>query len=320
MNTLEYAPRDLIGYGEHTPDPQWPNGAKIAISLVVNYEEGSELAPDNGDFKTETGCNEMGPGLVPMKNQRDVNMESIYEYGSRSGVWRIFRLFTEKGVPSTAYACGQAFEKNPAVAKAFFEKGHGLASHGYRWVDRSQWSDAEEAEEIRKSIHAIKNTSGAFPSGLYWGHIESEGGARSRGLVAKVFKEEGIPLKYYSDDYSDDLPHWVPYPGGKPDEGLLIVPYSLDCNDFKFHTSTHFQTGEEFATYLIATFDELYREGLAGSPKMMSIGLHCRVIGKPGRIGGLRKFIEHAQKHEGVWFAKREEIADHWAKVHPYKP
>ncbi|ORY89482.1 carbohydrate esterase family 4 protein [Leucosporidium creatinivorum] len=320
-NSYEYSPRDLVGYGEHVPSANWPNGAKVAISLVLNYEEGCELAPSNGDTITETGCSEIGPGLKPMQNQRDVNMESVYEYGSRSGVWRIFRLFSEQGVPCTAYACGKALELAPKVAEGFAKGGHEVASHGYRWVDRTQQSAEEELENVKKAIHAIKATSptGVPPVGWYYGHIESEAGARSRGLVARGFKEEGIPLKYYSDDYSDDLPHWVPYPGGKPEEGLLIIPYSLDCNDYKFAQINGFITGDEFAEYLIATFDELHREGEAGSPKMMSIGLHCRVIGRPGRIGGLRKFIEHA-KSKGGWFTTREAIADHWVKEHPYEP
>ncbi|KAI5480968.1 carbohydrate esterase family 4 protein [Pseudohyphozyma bogoriensis] len=269
--TDTYGPRDFVGYGPDMPDAKWPGGAKIAISMVLNYEEGSELCPENGDKMTEIGLNEMGPGLKPMRDQRDVNMESLYEYGSRAGIWRILNLFDEFKIKLTAYAVGMALEKNPKVAPAFEAGNHEIASHGYR-------------------------------------HIESEGGSRSRGLVAQAFKAEGATLKYYSDDYSDDLPHWVPNPAG--DGGLLIIPYSL---------VSAFITADQYAQYLIDTFDELYREGVKGKPKMMSIGLHCRVIGKAGRIGALRKFFEHCKKHEGVWFATREEIADHWIATHPYQ-
>ncbi|TFK33269.1 carbohydrate esterase family 4 protein [Crucibulum laeve] len=320
LNSTEYTPRDLVGYGKNTPNPEWPGGAKIAISLVLNYEEGSEVTPVNGDSVTEVLASEMGPGQTPMfGGDRDVNMESLYEYGSRAGVWRILRLFDEYDVKCTAYAVGRALELNPEVGKSLSEAGHEVGSHGWRWVDRSKWTVEEEKENARKAIHAIRESSGQAPRGWYYGMVSTKSGARSRALIAQVFKDEGIPLLWYSDDYSDDLPHWIPYPGGTPDEGLLIIPYTLDTNDYKNAGYQAFITPDDFAAYLIAAFDELYAEGCTGHPKMLSIGLHCRIIGRPGRIAGLRKFLEYVKDKEGVWFATREEITNHWMKKFPYQ-
>ncbi|KZV63513.1 carbohydrate esterase family 4 protein [Peniophora sp. CONT] len=319
-NSTDYGARDIVGYGEHTPNPQWPGNAKIAIQIVLNYEEGSEVTPVNGDSVTETAASELGPGVTPMTDgQRDVNMESLYEYGSRAGVWRVLRLLDEYGVKCTSYAVGKALLLNPAVGTALAVRGHEVASHGWRWVDRSAWTVEEEAENARKAIRAIKETSGKPPRGWYYGMVATKAGARSRALIAQVFREEGIPLKYYSDDYSDDLPHWVPMPGGSKDKGLLVIPYTLDTNDYKNAGYQAFITANQFAEYLIDAFDELYREGEQGNPKMFSIGLHCRIVGRPARIAGLRKFLEYAKSKEGVWFATREEIADHWAARFPYQ-
>ncbi|KAK7453521.1 hypothetical protein VKT23_011801 [Stygiomarasmius scandens] len=316
LNSTEYGPRDLKGYGKNTPDPQWPGGAKIAISLVLNYEEGSEVTPANGDRVTET----LGPGVPQMVGERNVNMESLYEYGSRAGVWRILRLFEEYDVRCTSYAIGQALELNPEVAVALEEAGHEVGSHGWRWVDRSHWTTEEEKENARKTIKAIQNTvpSGKPPRGWYYGKVGSKANVDSRALIAQVFREEGIPLLWYSDDYSDDLPYWIPYPGAPKEEGLLIIPYTLDANDYKNAGYQAFVTPDDFASYLIAAFDELYAEGLKGHAKMMSIGLHCRIIGRPGRTAGLRKFLEYAKAKDGVWFATREEIAQHWSSKFPY--
>ncbi|KAK4686972.1 allantoinase, partial [Tremellales sp. Uapishka_1] len=349
----DYGPRDLVGYGPNTPDPQWPNGAKIAISLVsastrfaghldlslggqvLNYEEGSEHTPVNGDGVSETLASgkignpcrrmcspaffsELGPGVTPHIGQRDVNMESMYEYGSRAGVWRILRLFTQKKVHCTAYAVGQALEMNPQVGEALLAGGHEFSSHGWRWVDRSGWSEEEEEENVRKTIAAIKRASGIPPKGWYYGMVGSKASPRSRSLVARVFREEGIPLEYWCDDYSDDLPHWIAMPGGRADEGLLVIPYALDTNDYKNATYQAFISPDDFANYLIGAFDELYQEGLDGAPKMLSVGLHCRIVGRPARLAGLRKFIEYAQSKEGVWFARRDEISEHWKARFPY--
>ncbi|KAL7418670.1 hypothetical protein Q5752_006353 [Cryptotrichosporon argae] len=308
-NSSEYGPRDLVGYGPIPPDPQWPGGAKIAISLVLNYEEGSEHTPVNGDGTTETLASELGPGVTPHVGQRDVNMESLYEYGSRAGVWRILRLFEQKDVRCTAYAVGQALEMNPEVGTALRRGGHEFASHGWRWIDRSAWSEEEEEANVRKTIRAIRDASGEPPKGWYYGMVGSKASPRSRALVAKVFREEGIPLEY-----------WKPMPGGRADEGLLVIPYALDTNDYKNATYQAFITPDHFAQYLIAAFDELYAEGVAGQPKMLSIGLHCRIVGRPARLAGLRKFIDYAQSKEGVWFARRDEIAAHWKARFPYKP
>ncbi|KZO95454.1 carbohydrate esterase family 4 protein [Calocera viscosa TUFC12733] len=320
-NSTEYTPRDLVGYGGTTPDPQWPGGAKIAISLVLNYEEGSESTPVNGDGATEVLGSELGPGVQPFDDgQRDVNMESLYEYGSRAGVWRILRLFDQYQVKCTSYAVGQAMLLNPAVGAALQAAGHEAASHGWRWIDRSAWTFEEEKAFAKKAIRAIKQTAGKEPRGWYYGNVSARSGQRARALIAEVYREEGLELKYYSDSYSDDLPYWVPMPGGAATEGLLIIPYTLDNNDYREARYNGFQSPTAFADYLIGAFDELYAEGVAGAPKMMSIGLHCRLVGRPGRIGGLRKFLEHAKSKEGVWFATREEIADHWKARFPYKP
>ncbi|OCF72565.1 hypothetical protein I204_06947 [Kwoniella mangroviensis CBS 8886] len=293
-NSEEYGSRDLVGYGFNPPNPEWPDGAKIAISLVLNYEEGSEHTVVNGDEVSETLA-KLGPGVTPHVNQRDVNMESLYEYGSRAGVWRILRLFQEKSVKCTAYAVGQALEMNPEVGQVLKEHGHEFASHGWRWIDRSKWTVEEEEANVRKTIRAIEKASGAPPKGWYYGMVGSKASPRSRALVAEVFREEGIPLEYWCDDYSDDLPYWIPMPGGQKDQGLLVIPYTLDTNDYKNATYQPFTTSDDFYTYLKDGFDELYREGSKGSPKMLSIGLHCRIVGRPARIAGLRKFIEYAQ-------------------------
>ncbi|KIK53041.1 carbohydrate esterase family 4 protein [Collybiopsis luxurians FD-317 M1] len=326
LNGMEYGPRDLKGYGQHTPDPQWPGNAKIAINIVINYEEGSELTPVNGDNTTEVLASELGPGVQPMEGMRNVNMESLYEYGSRVGVWRILRLLKEYQIPSTCYAVGRALEMNPEVAIALEEEGHEIGSHGWRWVDRSGWTEEEEAENARKTLRAIAELAPSKrpPRGWYHGMVGTKAHIRSRSLIAQVFKSEGAPLLWYSDDYSDDLPYWIPYPGGKKEEGLLIVPYSLDNNDYKNTSYQGFTTPDDFAQYLIASFDELYAEGESGHAKMMSIGLHCRIIGRPGRIAGLRKFIEYVRDKEtsgaSVWWATREQIASHWIDKFPYKP
>lgn len=315
-----YGPRDFVGYGPNPPNAQWPNGAKIAISIMLNYEEGSELCPLNGDPTSEWIGSELGPATGPLKG-RNTHIESLYEYGGKAGVWRALRLFQEYGIKCSSWMVGQALTINPEVGRALVAAGHEVASHGWRWVDRADWTEQEEIDSIRQCINAIRDICGKPPRGWYYGMVASNIVSRSRALVARVFEEEGLDLKYYSDDYSDDLPFYIPYPGtkegGKP---LMIVPYALDNNDFKDGGHNSFLTPDNFFAYLKASFDELYREGERGAPKMMSIGLHCRIVGRPGRIAGLRKFIEYAQKHEAVWFATREEIADHWREVHPYKP
>lgn len=315
-----YGDRDLQGYGCDTPNPCWPENAKIAIQIVMNYEEGSEVTPVNGDDITETLASELGPGVTPIiGGTRDVNMESLYEYGSRAGVWRILRLLKEYNVRATAFAVGKALLMNPSVAEKLVADGHEVASHGWRWVDRSQWSIEEEVDNIKKCVDAIKDTSGAYPRGWYYGMIHSKASERSRSLLASTFKELGLPLLWYADSYADDLPYWIPYPGGSEDEGLLIVPYTMDTNDYKNAGHQAFITGDQFADYLIDSFEELYKEGCDGNPKMMSVGLHCRIAGRPGRLRGLRKFLEYVKQKEGVWFATREEIANHWIKTFPYK-
>lgn len=322
FNSMKYGPRELEGYGEKPPNPMWPENAKIAVQIVINYEEGSESTPVNGDNLTETLASELGPGITPIEGGvRDVNMESLYEYGSRCGIWRILRLLDEFEVKATAFAVGQALLLNPLVGEALEERGHEVGSHGWRWIDRSSWTVNEEKENIRKCIDAIKKTtpSGTPPRGWYYGMIHSKASERSRSLLAQTFEEEGIPLLWYSDSYSDDLPYWIPYPGGNKDKGLLIIPYTMDTNDYKNAGYQAYITPDQFANYLIASFDELYKEGQNGFPKMMSVGLHSRIVGHPGRIAGLRKFLSYVKSKEKVWFATREEIALHWMKTFPYR-
>ncbi|KIR32103.1 hypothetical protein I352_05333 [Cryptococcus deuterogattii MMRL2647] len=314
----DYGRRDLVGYGPNPPHPQWPDGAKIAISVVLNYEEGSEVTPENGDPHSESVGSDLGPDAHKLVGERNVNIESMFEYGSRAGVYRVLRLFKEYDIKATIYMVGKALQLNPQIGKIMQAQGHEITSHGWRWVDRSDWTEDEELKNAKQACRVIKDIVGKPPVGWYYGMVQGKGGAKARGLVARAFHEEKIPLKYYSDAYNDDLPYWIPSPVENQDEGLLIIPYGLDTNDFRDTYFNPFTTPDDYAKYLIAAFDELYKEGCEGSPKMFSMGLHGRIIGRPARIAGLRKFFEHAKKHDGVWFATREEIADHWSKVHPY--
>ncbi|KAG7837463.1 hypothetical protein KL942_004351 [Ogataea angusta] len=262
QNSLDYGPRDLIGYGETAPDPRWPNGTKIALSFVLNYEEGSEVCPENGDAVTEVLATELGPGVQPsVGGVRDVNIESLYEYGSRCGVWRVLRLFEEHDTKLTIFAVGQALEKNPQAGKAFVRGGHEVASHGWRWVDRSGWTAAEEKENVKRCVRAIEKATGRPPRGWYYGMIHSKAAERSRSILAQTFAELGLPLLWYGDAYNDDLPYWVPYPGGPKQNGLLIIPYTMDTNDYKNAGYQAYITGNQFFEYLRDSFDELYREG-----------------------------------------------------------
>ena len=289
--------RDLVGYGADPPVVPWPGGARLAVSVVVNYEEGSEYSHAMGDPDQE-GLTEFGNYPLP-EGYRNLAMESMFEYGSRAGVWRILRLFEETGVRSTFYACAVAFEQNPAVARAVVDGGHEVCSHGYRWEEVFRLSREEERDHIRRAVESFERTTGRRPVGWYCRFGPS---VHTRALLV----EEGGFL-YDSDAYNDDLPYFVEV-GGKRH---LVVPYTPDANDFRFWTTPGFVTAEHFYQYLRDGFDTLYAEA-AACPKMMSIGLHARMIGRPGRLPALRRFIAHAQAHEGVWFATREEIARHW--------
>ena len=295
-------PRDLIGYGASPPHAAWPGGARIAIQLVLNYEEGGEMSVLHGDAASESFLSDM-INPAPVVGARHMSMEQIYEYGSRAGVWRLLRLFEQRGVPVTVFGVAMAMERNPAVVEAFLEAGHEIASHGWRWINYQDVPEAVEREHMARAIDLHNRLTGARPLGWYTGRTSPN----TRRLVA----EEGGFL-YDADDYSDDLPFWTTE-AGRPH---LIVPYTLEANDMRF-SGTGLNTGEQFFSYLKDAFDVLYAEG-AERPKMMSVGLHCRIVGRPGKMAGLERFIRYALDHKDVWFARRVEIARHWRERHPH--
>ncbi|KDM92274.1 allantoinase PuuE [Photobacterium galatheae] len=296
-------PRNLIGYGAVPPHPRWPNDARVAVSFVLNYEEGGERCILHGDSESEAFLSEI-PAAQPFPGQRHISMESIYEYGSRAGVWRILRLFKQYDIPLTIFGVAMALERHPDVAKAFVEAGHEICSHGYRWIDYQNMDESEERDHMMKAIEIIRDLTGERPYGWYTGRT----GPNTRRLVA----EEGGFL-YDSDAYDDDLPYWHE-DGPKPQ---LVIPYTLDVNDMRFATVQGFNAGDQFFNYLKDTFDTLYEEGET-APKMMSVGLHCRLIGRPGRIAALRRFLEYVRQHDKVWLCRRVDIAKHWHEHHPH--
>ncbi|SEG50569.1 allantoinase PuuE [Marinobacterium lutimaris] len=298
-------PRDLIGYGENPPHAQWPNQARIAVSFVLNYEEGGERCVLHGDKESEAFLSEM-PGAQPLEGVRHMSMESCYEYGSRAGVWRLLRLFKKHDIPLTIFAVAMAVERHPDVAQAMAQVGHEICSHGYRWIDYQYTDESEERDHLVRAIDIIKQVTGERPQGWYTGRT----GPNTRKLVM----EEG-GFMYDSDAYDDDLPYWVENNG----KGHLVIPYTLDVNDMRFATAQGFNSGEQFYEYLKDSFDTLYEEG-AESPKMLSIGLHCRLAGRPGRIAALARFIDYVRSHDQVWFCRRIDIAKHWHEHHPYNP
>jgi putative urate catabolism protein len=297
-------PRDLIGYGANPPHPRWPGDARVAVSFVLNFEEGGENSILHGDKASEVYLHEV-VGLTPRPGRRDETVESIYEYGSRAGFWRILRTFAARKLPFTSYAVGMAVARNPDGARAMAEAGHEVASHGWRWIDYQKMGIAEERRHMKLAIEAIEKACGTRPVGWYTGRVS----ANTRTLVA----EEGGFI-YDSDAYNDDLPYWMTVAG----KGQLVIPYTLDNNDMKFGTAQGFNTGEDFFTYVRDAFDVLYREGET-APKMMSIGLHMRLIGRPGRLAGLERLLDHMQRHDRVWICRRRDIATHWRKVQPYR-
>ncbi|MEL7028648.1 MAG: allantoinase PuuE [Pseudomonadota bacterium] len=296
-------PRDLIGYGAETPHADWPGGARIAVQFVLNYEEGGENCILHGDAGAETFLSEI-VNAPTIEGARHMSMESIYEYGSRAGVWRLLRLFRDFGVPLTVFAVADALARNPAVADAALADGHEICSHGLKWINYQDVSEDIERAHMAEAIEILTRLTGERPLGWYTGRTSPN----TRRLVA----EEGGFL-YDSDDYSDDLPFWTEE-AGRPH---LIVPYTLDANDMRFATPQGFNTGDDFFAYLRDAFDTLYAEG-AERPKMMSVGLHCRLAGRPGRVAGLRRFLEHVTAHEAVWACRRIDIARHWRARHPH--
>ena len=298
-------PRNLTGYGATPPNAAWPNGAKLAISLVLNYEEGGENCLLHGDAASEGFLSDI-PGAAPWPGQRHWNMESIYDYGARAGFWRLHRLFTARNLPVTIYGVATALARNPAQVAAMKEAEWEIASHGLKWVEHRDMPEAEERAAIAEAIRLHTEVVGAPPRGWYTG--------RASINTVRLAAETG-QFDWVSDTYDDDLPHWMEF--GSRDQ--LILPYTLEANDMRFATSPGWVTGADFESYLKDAFDVLYAEGEAGAPKMLSIGLHCRLIGRPGKIAGLMRFLDHAQAHEGVWFARRIDIAQHWAKTYPHQ-
>ena len=291
-------PRDMIGYGSKEPRVTWPNNAKLALQIVLNYEEGAENNVLHGDKHSETFLSEI-IGAQAIKD-RHINMESLYEYGSRSGFWRLHKLFQEKKIPITIFGVGMALEKNPEVCKAIKESDYEVASHGWRWIDYQNISKSVEKKHMQLAIKTIKKIFGQRPLGWYTGRCSPN----TRDLV---FEDGGF--LYDSDSYSDDLPYWEI----RNNKKQLIIPYTLDNNDMRFATNQGFNTGDHFFTYLKDSFDALYEEGKT-NPKMMSVGLHCRLVGRPGRVQSLKKFLDYILKHNDVWICKRIDIAKHWIK------
>ena len=295
-------PRDLIGYGSTPPNPCWPDDARIAVQFVLNYEEGGENCILHGDQASEAFLSEI-IGADAREGVRHMSMESIYEYGSRAGVWRLLAMFREFKIPATIFAVGMAVERHPEVIQAMFDDGHEICSHGYRWIDYQHVDEETERKHINLAIQAIEKVTGQRPLGWYTG--------RTSPNTRRLIVQEGGFL-YDADDYNDHLPFWD-WRYGQPH---LVVPYTLDANDMRFATAQGFHTGEQFFTYLKDTFDTLYEEGKT-SPKMMSVGLHCRLVGRPGRIAGLKRFLEYITEHESVWLCRRIDIARHWIKTNP---
>ncbi len=294
-------PRDMIGYGRSVPDAKWKDKARVAVQFVVNYEEGGETCILHGDSASETFLSEI-VGAVPFNGLRHMSMESCYEYGSRAGFWRLYRMFCDRQIPVTIYGIAMALERNPEAVAAMLEADWEIASHGYRWIDYKYFSPEQEREHLQKAIAIHTEITGTRPLGWYTGRTSEH----TRRLVV----EEGGFL-YDSDSYADDLPYWN-YEYGKPH---LVIPYTLDNNDMRFATPQGFNSGDQFFAYLRDAFDVLYEEGDT-SPKMMSIGLHCRLVGRAGRAAALARFLDYVQSHDRVWICRRIDIAHHWHKYH----
>jgi len=303
-------PRDLIGYGAHPPHARWPGGARIAVQIVLNYEEGSENCVLHGDAGSETFLSEI-IGAQPFA-MRHLSMESLYEYGSRAGLWRLLRLFRERRIPVTIFGVAMALERNPAAVEAMLADGHEIASHGWRWISYQQVDERTEREHLSRAVVVIKRLTGKAPEGWYTG--------RDSPNTRRLVVEQG-GFVYDADSYADDLPYWAQVATKDGVKPHLIVPYTLDTNDMRFATPQGFNSGGQFYAYLRDAFNVLYAEGdPAGldAPKMLSIGLHCRIAGRPGRVAALARFLEHLRNHNDVWIARRIDIARHWIATHPY--
>jgi allantoinase len=296
-------PRDMIGYGADPPFADWPGGARIALQIVLNYEEGGENSVLHGDRTSETFLSEII--RVQAFEMRHMSMESMYEYGSRAGFWRIMRELERRSIPVTVFGVSMALERNPEAVAAMLEGGHEIACHGWRWISYQLMDEATERDHMRRAVDAIQRMTGSAPAGWYTG--------RDSPNTRRLVVEHGGFL-YDADSYSDDLPYWVEV-SGKPH---LVVPYTLDANDMRFATAQGFNSGEQFYQYLRDAFEVLYAEGET-RPKMMSVGLHCRLAGRPGRFAALCRFLDHVQRRDDVWICRRADIARHWIQRHPYR-
>jgi len=305
INNNSY-PRDMLGYGQNIPKVTWPKKAKVAVQFVINYEEGAENCILHGDKASETFLSEI-IGALPFEKERHMNMESFYEYGSRAGFWRLHRLFTQRELPLTVFGVAMAMQRNPEAVDAMLKANWEIASHGYRWIDYQKVPIEVEREHLQKAIGIHKSMTGEKPKGWYLG--------RTSGNTRQLVIDEGSFL-YDADSYADDLPYFVE---DKSITGTtkshLIVPYSLDANDMRFASPQGFNSGEQFYNYLKDAFDTLYQEG-KDTPKMMSIGLHCRIIGRPGRFASLVKFLDYIAQFDDIWVCRRQDIAEHWMLHH----
>ena len=291
----------MIGYGAAPPDPEWPGGAQLALQFVLNYEEGAEQSVLHGDAASESFLSEI-VGAQPLAGVRHMSMESLYEYGSRAGVWRLLRVFEKRGLPLTVFGVAMALERNPEAVAAMLAARHEIASHGWRWINY-QFVDVDtERQHIALAVAAIEKLTGERPLGWYTG--------RDSPNTRRLVVEHGGFL-YDADSYADELPYWQDVAG----KAHLVVPYTLDCNDMRFATLGGFSTGDDFFSYLRDAFDVLYREG-EHAPKMLSVGLHCRLAGRPARTAALERFLDHVERHEKVWICRRVDIARHWIEHH----
>jgi putative urate catabolism protein len=293
--------RDLIGYGGLPPHAAWPGGARLALQFVLNVEEGAESSILNGDAESESYLHEL-PGRPARRGDRDLSVESLYEYGSRAGVWRILSLFRERNLPLTVFATGRALELNPPLARALVSSGHEIAGHGYRWIDYHRVPEDEERQQIRRTVRLIQSLCGQRPSGWYTGRVSPN--------TRRLLRQEG-GLLYDSDAYNDDLPYWLPGPPAH-----LIIPYSLVNNDARYLLPGGFSCGDDFFQQLRDAFDMLWQEG-AHQPKMMSVGLHGRISGHPARAMALARFLDVVVRQPQVWICRRDQIAEHWRRLHP---
>ena len=312
MSPVDRYPRDMVGYGAKPPHARWPGGARLALQIVLNYEEGAEASVLHGDAASETFLSEIADAQ-PFA-MRHMSMESLYEYGSRPGLWRLLRFFRERRLPVTIFGVAMALERHPAAVEAMLRDGHELACHGWRWISYQQVDEATEREHIARAVETIKRLTGNAPEGWYTG--------RDSPNTRRLVVEHG-GFVYDADSYADDLPYWAEVDTRDGRKPHLVVPYALDSNDMRFAAAPGLASGDAFFAYLRDAFDVLYAEGDPrglDQPKMLSIGLHCRIAGRPGRVAALARFFDHVRAHQDVWVARRIDIARHWMATHPWRP